>query len=398
MRILYAAMKYDYGKPEQGFSFEHYNFYHSLLHMGHDIVYFDYMTLMQQHGRDGMNRRLKEVVASEKPDLLFVVLFTDQFDPLLLRELTGTGLPTLNWFCDDHWRFDTYSCEWAPCFTWVVTTAASALPKYASFGYCNVIKSQWGCNDVLYRKLNMPMKYDVSFVGQPHGNRRQIIAALRKAGINVFVWGGGWESGRISQEEMIRVFNQSRINLNLSNASKPTDASLPVITPTVFSSDTVRSRLSRTLDVVPFGSQVKAMGKGWLSGLCGHLSVSAESEPTETPDVHYGDQIKGRNFEVPGCGGFLLTGMAENLGQYYAIGKEVVCFDDRHDLIEKVRYYLAHEDERAVIAEAGYERTLREHTYARRFSEIFGQIGAPGPQCLHRVDQGVPPGCTIEVQ
>ena len=83
MRILYAAMKYDYGKPEQGFSFEHYNFYHSLLYMGHDILYFDYMTLMQQHGRDGMNRRLKEVVELEKPDLLFAVLFTDQFDPLV---------------------------------------------------------------------------------------------------------------------------------------------------------------------------------------------------------------------------------------------------------------------------------------------------------------------------
>jgi spore maturation protein CgeB len=398
MRILYAAMKYDYGKPEQGLSFEHYNFYYSLLHMGHDILYFDYMTLMQQHGRDGMNRRLKDVVLFEKPDLLFAVLFTDQFDPLVLRELTENGLQTVNWFCDDHWRFDNYSREWAPCFTWVVTTAASALPKYASLGYGNVIKSQWGCNDVLYRKMNMPMKYDVSFVGQPHGNRRQVINALREAGINVYVWGGGWESGRLSQEEMIRVFNQSRINLNLSNASKPTDASLPVITPTVFSSDTVRSRLSRTLDVVPFGSQVKAMGKGWLSGLCGSLTVSAESESAETADVHYSDQIKGRNFEVPGCGGFLLTGMAENLGQYYAIGKEVVCFDDRHDLIEKVCYYLKHEDERVAIAQAGYERTLREHTYARRFSEIFGQIGAPGPQFLNRVDQGVPPGRTIEVQ
>ena len=65
MRILYAAMKYDYGKPEQGLSFEHYNFYDSFLHMGHDILYFDYMTLMQQHGREWMNRRLQEVVASE---------------------------------------------------------------------------------------------------------------------------------------------------------------------------------------------------------------------------------------------------------------------------------------------------------------------------------------------
>jgi spore maturation protein CgeB len=398
MRILYAAMKYDYGKPEQGLSFEHYNFYHSLLHMGHDILYFDYMTLMQQHGRDGMNRRLKEVVASEKPDLLFAILFTDQFDPLVLRELTETRLPTVNWFCDDHWRFDNYSREWAPCFKWVVTTAASALPKYAHLGYRNVIKSQWGCNDVLYRKMDMPLKYDVAFVGQPHGNRRQVIHALRKTGIKVHVWGGGWESGRLSQEEMIRVFNQSRINLNLSNASKPTDVSLPVITPTFRLSDMVRSRLSRSLDIVSFGSQVKAMGKGWFSGLCGSLTASADSEPTEAPDVHYSDQIKGRNFEVPGCGGFLLTGMAENLGQYYEIGKEVVCFDDRHDLIEKVRYYLKHEDERTAIAQAGYERTMRDHTYSHRFSEIFEQLGMPGCQFLNRTDQGMHPGCTIEVQ
>jgi spore maturation protein CgeB len=398
MRILYAAMKYDYGKPEQGLSFEHYNFYHSLLHMGHDILYFDYMTLMQQYGRDGMNRRLKEVAASEKPDLLFAVLFTDQFDPLVLRELTETRLPTVNWFCDDHWRFENYSREWAPCFKWVVTTAASALPKYANLGYRNVIKSQWGCNDVLYRKMDVPLKYDVAFVGQPHGNRRQVIHALRQAGIKVHVWGGGWESGRLSQEEMIRVFNQSRINLNLSNASMPADTSLPVIAPTVLLSDTVRSRLSRSLDMVPFGSQVKAMGKGWFSGRCGSLTASVESEPPETPDVHYSDQIKGRNFEVPSCGGFLLTGMAENLGQYYEIGKEVVCFDDRHDLIEKVRYYLKHENERAAIAEAGYERTIRDHTYPRRFSEIFEQLGMPARQVLNRADQGLHPGCTLEVQ
>ena len=57
MRILYVALKYDYGKLEQGYSFEHHNFYHSLLHMGHDILYFDFMTLMQEHGRESMNRK-----------------------------------------------------------------------------------------------------------------------------------------------------------------------------------------------------------------------------------------------------------------------------------------------------------------------------------------------------
>ena len=80
-----VAMKYDYGRPEQGYSFEHYNFYHSLHHMGHDILYFDFMTLMQEHGKDWMNRRLLEVVEAEKPDMMFTVLFTEELDKAIVR-------------------------------------------------------------------------------------------------------------------------------------------------------------------------------------------------------------------------------------------------------------------------------------------------------------------------
>jgi spore maturation protein CgeB len=398
MRILYAAMKYDYGRPEQGFGFEHYNFYDSLRNMGHDILYFDYMTLMQKHGRDQMNRRLLEVGRSEKPDLMVSILFKDELDPLVLRELK-TNIPTLNWFCDDHWRFDNYSCRWAPCFTWVVTTAASALPKYAALGYRNVIKSQWACNHSLYRKLDLPLRYDVTFVGQPHGNRRQIIQALRNAGIRVHVWGGGWESGRISQDEMIRVFNQSRINLNLANASMPVNgAAAPVENVTVAPSGRMRTRISRTLDKIPFGSHLKAVGKAWLRTTADTASVSGGGTATEISGVCYSEQIKGRNFEVPGCGGFVLTGRADNLEQYYENGKEVVFFDDRDDLIEKIRYYLKHESERAAIAQAGYNRTLREHTYTLRFNDIFRQMGMTGSAVGERADVEVHPGSTQEVE
>ncbi|MDH4152461.1 MAG: glycosyltransferase [Nitrospira sp.] len=379
MRILYAAMKYDYGKPEQGFSFEHYNFYHSLLHMGHDILYFDYMTLMQRYGREGMNQRLKEVAALEKPDLLFTVLFTDQFDPVVLRELTDTALPTLNWFCDDHWRFDDYSREWAPCFSWVVTTAVSALPKYEKIGYHNVIKSQWACNHFMYRKADAAPRYDVTFVGQPHGNRRHVIRALRKAGIQVQAWGNGWESGRISQEEMIRVFGLSRINLNLSNSSVPIGGNMKENCGTdVAQGHVFRCRVARVLDRVPFGGQVKAWGKALR-----RLSIISEGSVTRTAVLDqsvgtYGEQIKGRNFEIPGCGGFQLTGNADNLEQYYQDGREVVIFHDNDELIDKIRFYLAHEEERSVIAQAGHERTLREHTYAHRFRDIFSTMGFSG--------------------
>ena len=353
LRIIYVAMKYDYGKPEQGYSFEHCNLYESLQHMGHEIIYFDFMSLMQQHGREWMNNRLLEVVKTEKPDLMFTVLFTDEFDQGTLRYISEkTDTVTFNWFCDDHWRFDNYSCYWAPCFNWISTTAQSALPKYKKIGYQNVIKTQWGCNHFLYRKLDLPLKYDVTFVGQPHGDRRQVIEKLQQAGLSVQVWGNGWETGRLSQEEMIQVFNTSRINLNLTN-------SIALGSPTSSNSH------SRSLPC------------RLLSRLKRSLVSTPVLEQPEPPVEQYAQQIKGRNFEIPGCGGFLLTSWADNLEDYYIPGQEVVRFNDTSDMIDKIQYYLEHEDKRSAIAQAGYEHTLREHTYVQRFTTIFQQMGLP---------------------
>jgi spore maturation protein CgeB len=139
-------------------------------------LYFDFGTLYLRLGRERMNRRLVEVAHSEKPDLMFTVLMADELDPAAIRSISGGHpCPTLNWFCDDHYRFESFTRRWAPAFDYVVTTANSALAKYQAMGYRNVIKSQWACNHFLYRKVNLPLKYDVTFVGQPHGNRRELV-------------------------------------------------------------------------------------------------------------------------------------------------------------------------------------------------------------------------------
>lgn len=393
MRILYVALKYDYGKPEQGYSFEHYNFFDALMHMGHDILYFDFMALLQRHDRHWMNRRLLEVARSEKPDLMFTVLFTNELQKQVIREISeNTDTTTLNWFCDDHWRFDIYSRHWAPCFNWVVTTAQSALPKYRKLGYQNVIKSQWACNHYMYRNMELPPAYDVTFVGQPHGNRRAVIQALGTAGIDVRAWGSGWESGRLSQEEMIRVFNQSRINLNL------TDASVSTSSLTARTKHRASMWTNSFLNTVPFGLRLKLMGKRWLSRLPETRPHAAIQLGQDAGRKKYADQIKGRNFEIPGCGGFILTGHAEELESYYDIGKEIVCFEDLNDLMEKARYYLSHDDERTAIAQAGYLRTMREHTYAHRLTEIFERLRLPCEPLAAVLGGNLRPGQTEEVR
>jgi spore maturation protein CgeB len=388
MLILYCGMKYDYGRPEQSLSFEHHNFYDSLVNMGHDMLYFDFMTLLQQHGKGWMNQRLLEVARSEKPALMFTILFTDEVEKKTVRAISESGeTTTLNWFCDDHWRFDSYSRDWAPCFNWIVTTAASALQKYHGLGYNNVIKSQWACNHFLYRKLDLPLEHDVTFVGQPHGTRRAVIESIRQAGIDVRVWGNGWELGRITQEEMLRVFNQSRINLNLSNASVASTGLLAK------AKGSISATASRALRAMPGGSFARRAGKSLLSA--GSARVGARDNCADTAPMS--DQIKGRNFEVPGCGGFLLTGRADNLEEYYRRDEEVACFDSTADLVEQIRFYLANEEQRNAVAVAGYQRTLEEHTYAHRFSDIFKTMGLAAPASELLLAAPGRPGVTREI-
>ncbi len=78
-----------------------------------------------------------------------------------------------------------------------------------------------------------------------------------------------------------------------------------------------------------------------------------------------------RLFEATGVGSLLITDAKSNLGELFEVGSEVIAYDDAEDLVEKVRYYLAHEDERAEVARAGQARTLRDHTYRRRMEELI---------------------------
>jgi spore maturation protein CgeB len=86
-------------------------------------------------------------------------------------------------------------------------------------------------------------------------------------------------------------------------------------------------------------------------------------------------QVRLRDFEVPMSGGFYLVEYMEELEEFFDIGKEIVCYADPQDLVEKIRYYLEHEDQREEIRKAGYERAVRNHTWHNRFQMAFKQMG-----------------------
>jgi len=331
MRILYVAMAHEYGRPELGPSFEEMNFRSALEGMGHDLHPFDFRARFDAVGREAMSRELVAAAADVEPDLAFFFLFENEIPPATIRAVGDAGrCPTMNWFADDHWRFDRFTSRYAPAFDWSITTDADALPKYRAAGVENVLLSQWGVNRYAYRKTADLLEHEVTFIGLPHGDRRATIDRLREAGHTVDCWGNGWPNGRADHDQMVHIFGASAINLNLSNSSTPPR--------------TLRFRLG-------------ALARG-------RLDDARQAKPRPS-------QIKGRVFEVPGCGGFLLTESVPHLEDYFTPGHEIAVFDGTEDLVEQVGYWLSHPDERTAIAGAGYRRALAEHTYDHRFAAIF---------------------------
>jgi len=72
-----------------------------------------------------------------------------------------------------------------------------------------------------------------------------------------------------------------------------------------------------------------------------------------------------RCFEATGCGAMLITEKSKNIEYYFEPDKECVTYIDEEELIEKIRYYQSHDDEREKIARAGHRRTMADHTYGK---------------------------------
>jgi spore maturation protein CgeB len=307
--ILYVGIRYDYGNKDWGLSYEHYNFYHTLLNMDYSLIYFDYDRLKQKYGIKKMSQMLREAVYYYQPDILFYYHYHDWIEHGIWKEISNE-LPTktIVGLGDDHWRYEETRPVWE-LFNYVITPADSkGSEKRKKEGFTNVFSTQWACNHFLYKNLNLPRIYDVSFVGRCYGERQNFIDILKRQRINVTTFGLDWEnSSRVSQADLIRILNQSKISLNISFNSK---------------------------------------GDGILA-------------------------IKGRDFEAPGCGGLLLTKDTDEIAEYFVHGEEIITYKDANDAAEKIKYYLADEDERERIAKRGYDRVMREHTYEKRFLEIF---------------------------
>ena len=195
-------------------------------------------------------------------------------------------------------------------------------------GLTNVHYMPYGFDKGEYYKIRTKKKFNITFMGSAQTNkppeedaRAQIINALKRLGIRVF---GASLRGRVDQSikvssfsthrEMNKIYNQSKINLNI-----------PAINSTL---------------------------------------------PEFTDRYH----PKNRFYEIPGSGNFMISGYADEFNEQFNNGIHCTYYYDIDDLCSKVEYYLTHEKEREDIALAGYNHALRCHQTIFRFRDMMNII------------------------
>jgi len=325
MKILYVGLLYNYGKSEEGFSYEHMNVEAGLRqycgNLGHTMGVW-YPDASEQGNQ--VDSFLWPKVRDHQYDAIFHVAFNESLDlpERTALEALSQDIPVIQFDCDSSWRFQSWILPRKKRVSHFVTTHSATVSCYEQLNM-KVIRSQWAGSPE-YKTSGLPQIYDISFIGQKHGRmpdgrffRSEIINEMIAAGLNIDLFGNYWNGydrwhGYISDfQAVIQAFEQSKICLNLSNP--------------------------------------------W----------------------HFGTmpQIKGRHFEIPQIGRLQICTPADDLSSYFEPDKEIVIVNSVADLIDKCKYYLAHDEEREMIAAAGHARMLKDHQWSNRFGHIFKEVG-----------------------
>jgi len=88
--------------------------------------------------------------------------------------------------------------------------------------------------------------------------------------------------------------------------------------------------------------------------------------------------VKVGVFEAAATGRLLFTERLAEMESYFNYDQEIVSYANADELIDELRFYLDRPLLAAQIARAGQLRCAKDHTWVRRWGELFRQIGLVG--------------------
>lgn len=281
----------------------------------------------------GPQEPVAETALSLRPDLVLVLDAAGRPFPVEQADrMRAAGIKTAVWFPDDPYHSDL-TLTLAPHYDYVFTLELGCVPHYRAAGATQVHYLPFAANPYKIRpqRVDTSYQYDICFIGTAFWNRAAFFDQIAEylSTKRVFINGWFWDrmakystlAGKIKgywlpPEEAVRYYSGAKIVINLHRAAD----------------DETHNTNSRGLKAV---------------------------------------SVNPRLFEIAACGTLQLTDVREQTSAMYVPGSEIVTFSSPQEMIERIEYYLAHEEERRLIAWNGLKRTLRDHIYRKRLASLF---------------------------
>jgi hypothetical protein len=214
-------------------------------------------------------------------------------------------------------------------YDFVITPRKCNIDDFRNLGAQNVLCMRFAYDPHTHRPMDLSAEEKKRFGGRVgtisgyEAQRAKSISFLAEQGIQVGVWGPGWEEN-----------------------CQPSHPNLRIKGPFIYGDDYARGICSFDICL------------GFLRKI--------------NRDLH-----TAKTFEIAACGAFMLAERTSEHLELFEEGKEAEFFGNNEELLEKVKYYLAHESERRQIAQAGRERCLRSgYSNHERLKEILSSISA----------------------
>jgi spore maturation protein CgeB len=382
MRIFFALAK----SPNPTFASNLWmaNLHDPLVAMGHDVVHWDEGTQAlfdvppdspeAAAPRARYTERFLDAVrrahATAPLDLVLTYVSDSHLESDAIAEIRDRVAPIANFFCNNIHQFHLVRRN-SRHFSVCLVPEAEAMRAYERAG-ATPIFFPMAANPDVYRPLDRARRYEATFAGQRYADRAGNLLALREGGIDAHVFGQGWHHSGVAagvgvgppagvgarpRSALRRAFDLLRRGASPLRAARD-----------LAEWDRLRTRHPAALHPPATDEEYVALFSESAISL-GFLVLGDTHRTLRTLR-----QVRLREFEAPMAGAFYLTEHLDEIGLHYEIGREVVTFRSRAELVDRAGYYLRHEDERARIARAGHERARRDHTWTRRFEGLFAEL------------------------
>jgi spore maturation protein CgeB len=97
---------------------------------------------------------------------------------------------------------------------------------------------------------------------------------------------------------------------------------------------------------------------------CSKINLNMTNRPIKTG-------LPLRIFDIMGAGGFLLSNYQSEIPEIFEVGKDLAVYESQEDLLQKIDYYLSHDEERIAIAKSGQEKVRACHSYKEKLQQIL---------------------------